>query len=151
MHPGQVVFIAEVFFWCGLIVAAPVMTIWACFRSSKRPAVAVSALCLWCTLAGAALMGAIWGWMASENQQLLHRKLARLPEAAKPADVNLEPMKAIVVFVLLDRLGLRLGYLTVLLPLLASALIVRKTLGNRPADKQKPSDPESELFTPYGP
>ena len=151
MHPGQVVFIAEVFFWCGLIVAAPLMTIWACFRSSKRPAVAVTALCLWCVLAGAALMGAIWGWMATENQQFLLTKLARLPATAKPADANLEPMKAVAFFVLLDRLGLRLAYLTLLLPLLASALIVRKTLGKGPADKRKPSDPESELFTPYGP
>jgi len=55
------------------------------------------------------------------------------------------------VFVLLDGLGWRLGYLTVLLPLLAVALIVRKTLSEGRAEKRKPPDPKSELFTPYGP
>jgi hypothetical protein len=39
----------------------------------------------------------------------------------------------------------------VLLPLLASALILRKALGENPAEKRKTFDPESELFTPYGP
>jgi len=88
--------------------------------------------------------------MANENQHFLLTKLAKLPAAAKPADANLEPMKAIAFFVLLDKLGLRLAYLTLLLPLLASVLIVRKTLRELPADKPKPSAPESELFTPYG-
>jgi len=151
MHPGEVVFSAEVLFWCGLVVAAPLITVWACFRWSNRRAVAVTALCLWCVLAGGALMGAIWGWMATENQQFQLRKIARLPDGAKATDVNLEPMKAIVFFVLLDRLGWRLGYVTVLLPLLAAALIVRKTLSESTAANRKPSDPESELFTPYGP
>ena len=96
-------------------------------------------------------MGSIWGWMATENQQFQFRKIARLPEGARPADVDLEPMKAIVFFVQLDRLGRRLGYLTVLVPLLAAALIVRKTLGEKTAEPRKPYDPESELFTPYGP
>jgi hypothetical protein len=151
MHPGEAVFIAEVLFWCGLVVAAPLITVWAFFRSSYRRAVALTALCLWCVLAGAALMGSIWGWMVTENQQFLLRKIASLPDGAKPADVNLEPMKAIVFFVLLDKLGRRLGYLTVLLPLLAAALIVRKSLSESTAEKRKPHDPESELFTPYGP
>jgi hypothetical protein len=151
MHPGEVVFITEFFFWCGLVVAAPLITVWAFFRSSYRRAAAVTALCLWCVLAGGALMGSIWGWMATENQQFQLRKIASLPDAAKPADVNLEPMKAIVFFVELDRLGRRLGYLTVLLPLLAVALIVRKTLRESTVEKRKPSEPASELFTPYGP
>jgi hypothetical protein len=151
MHPGEAVFITEVLFWCGLVLAAPLITVWAFFRSSHRRAVAVTALCLWCVVAGAALMGSIWGWMATENQQFLLRKIARLPEGAKPADVDLEPMKAIEFFVLLDKLGRRLGYLTVLLPLFAAAVIVRKTLSESPAQKPKPRDPESELFSPYGP
>ena len=48
-------------------------------------------------------------------------------------------------------LGRHLGYLPVLLPLLAAALIVRKAFSDNPAEKRKPYDPESELFTPYGP
>lgn len=96
-------------------------------------------------------MGSLWGWMATENQQFQLRKMARLPDGARPADVNLEPMKAIIFFVELDRLGRRLGYSTVLLPLLVAALIVRKTLGEGTADRREPDDPESELFTPYGP
>jgi hypothetical protein len=151
MHPGELVFISEVIFWCGLVLAAPLITVWAFFRSSYRRAVAVIALCLWCVLAGAALMGSIWGWMVTENQQFLLRKIARLPDGSKPADLDLEPMKAIVFFVLLDKLGRRLGYLTVLFPLVATAVIVRKTLSVTPAEKPKPRDPESELFSPYGP
>jgi hypothetical protein len=79
MHPGEVVFITEFFFWCGLVVAAPLITVCAFFRSSYRRAVAVTALCLWCVLAGGALMGSIWGWMATENQQFQLRKIGLAP------------------------------------------------------------------------
>jgi hypothetical protein len=142
MHPGEVVFVIEFFFWCGLVVATPLLTVWAFFRSSNQRVVAVTALCLWCALAGGALMGAIWGWMATENQQYQLRKIASLPDGAKPADVNLAPMKAIVFFVELDKLGRLLGYLTVLLPLLAAALIVRRTLSESTPEKQKPRGPD---------
>ena len=151
MHPGELLFIAEFVFWCGLVVAAPLVTACAFFRSSYRRAVAVTALCLWCMLAGGALMGSIWGWMTTANQQFQLGKIARLPAGAKPADVNLEPMKAIVFFVQLDKLGRRLGYLTVLLPLLTATLIVRKALGEEAAERPKTPDPGTELFTPYGP
>jgi hypothetical protein len=151
MHPGETVFMTEFVFWCGLVVAAPLMTVWALFRSSYRRAVAVTALCLWCALAGGALMGSLWGWMTTENQQFQLRKIKHLPDGAKPSDANLEPMKALIFFVQLDRLGRRLGYVTVLLPLLAAALIVRNALNESGAEKRKPRDPESELFSPYGP
>ena len=147
MHPGEAIFMAEFFLWCGLVVAAPLMTVWALFRSPYRRAVAVTALGLWCTLAGGALKGSMWSWMATENQRFQLRKIAALPDGAKPADVNLAPMKAIVFFVELDKLGRRLGYLTLLLPLLAVALVVRKTLGESPAEKRKSYGLESELFT----
>jgi hypothetical protein len=87
-------------------------------------------------------MGAIWGWMATENQQFQLRKIASLPDGAKPADVNLAPMKAIVFFVELDKLGRRLGYITVLLPLFAAAPIVRRTLNESRPEKQKPLGPD---------
>lgn len=141
MHPGEGVFIIECFVWCGLVMAAPLLTVWALFRSSNRRVVAVTALCLWCVLAGGTLMGAIWGWMVTENQQFQLRKIASQPDGAKPADVNLAPMKAIVFFVELDKLGRRLGYLTVLLPLLAAALIVRRTLSETTPEKQKQFGP----------
>jgi hypothetical protein len=128
VHPGETVFITEFFLWCGLVVAAPLLTLWVCFRTSRQRAVAVTALCLWCILAGGTLKGALWGWMASENQQFQLRKIARLPAGAKPTDVNLEPMKAIIFFVELDRLGRRLCYLPVLLPLMLTTVIVRKAL-----------------------
>jgi hypothetical protein len=150
MHPGESVFMAEFYFWCGLVVAAPLMTVWALFRSSYRRAVAVIALGLWCVLAGGALTGSMWGWMATENQQFLARKIAGLPEGAKAADVDLAPMKAIVFFVYLDQFGRRLGYLTVLLSLLVAALIVRKALRESPAEKPKPYAPEGEFFAPDG-
>ena len=151
MQAGQVLFMTQFLFWCGVAVAAPLLTIWAFYRSSKRRAVAVTALCLWCVLAGGALMGAMWSWMATENQHLQFRKIARMPEGAKPADVDLEPMKAIEFFVAFDRLGQHLGYMTVIAPLLAAAAIAKKALGERIVEKQEPRKPESELFTPYGP
>ena len=142
MHPGEVVFMIEFFFWCGLVLAAPLLTVWAFFRASNRRVVVVTALCLWCVLAGGTLMGAIWGWMATENQQYQLRKIASLPDGARPTDVNLGPMKAIVFFVELDKLGRRLGYLTVLLPLLATALIMRRTLSESTPEKQKQFGPD---------
>jgi hypothetical protein len=151
MHPGQELFMTELLLWCALAVVAPLITVWACFRSSHRRVVAVTALCLWCVLAGGTLIGSIWGWMTIENQRFQLTKIAHLPDGAKPSDMDLEPMKAVVFFVQLDGLGRRLGYLTVLLPLLASALIVRKVFNESTAEKKKPHDPESELFTPYGP
>jgi hypothetical protein len=96
------------------------------------------------------LMGAMWSWMATENQEFQLRKIARLPEGAKPADVDLEPMKALEFFVLFDGLGRRLCYLTVIGPLVAAAVIVRKALGESTREQQRPPDPESELFTPEG-
>jgi hypothetical protein len=148
MHPGESVFMAEFVLWCSLVVVAPLLTLWALFRSSHQRAVAVIALCLWCALAGGALKGSMWSWMATENQRFQLRKIAALPSGAKPADVNLAPMKAIEFFVALDKLGRRLGYVTVLLPLAASALILRKVLGSDHADKRKPSGPDSEFFAP---
>lgn len=151
MFPGQTLFITELFLWCGLVVAAPLVTVWALFRSRFRRMAAVTALGLWCVLAGGALMGSIWGWMAAADRQVQLMKIASLPEGAKPADVNLQPMGAVLFFVELDRFGRRLAYATVLLPLVASVFIARKALGEEPAAKRKPYDPESELFTPYGP
>ena len=151
MHPGELLFSIELLFWCGLVLAAPLLTLLALFRLWNRRAIAVTALCLWCVLAGAALMGAMWSWMATENQNLQHRKIARMPITAKAGDVNLEPMKAIVFFVQLDGLGKRLGYATVLLPLIAAVLILKKSLGDSSAEKPKKIDPDNELFTPYGP
>ena len=151
MLPGQDVFLAEFFLWCGLVLAAPVMTVWALFRSRYRRMVAVAALCLWCAIAGGALMGAMWGWMATADQQVQRRRIASLPDGAKAADVTLRPMGSVLFFVELDKLGRRLGYLPVLLPLLAAALIVRKAFSDNPVEKRKPYDPESEIFTPYGP
>ena len=92
MFPGQNVFLAEFFLWCGLVLAAPVMTVWALFRSRYRRMVAVAALCLWCAIAGGALMGAMWGWMANADQQVQLRRIASLPDGAKAADVTLRPM-----------------------------------------------------------
>jgi len=89
--------------------------------------------------------------MATENQNLQFRKIARLPDTAKPADIDLTPMKAIVFFVLLDRLGRRLAYSTVLFPLIATALIVKKVFRETTPEMPKKMDPENELFTPYGP
>lgn len=151
MFPSQTFFITEFFFWCGLVLAAPLMTVWALFRSRYRRMAAVTALCLWCVLAGGALMGSMWGWMATADRQVQLKKIASLPDGARAADVNLQHMGSVLFFIELDKLGRRLGYATVLLPLLASALIVRKALGEDSPPKRKPYDPEGELFTPYGP
>jgi hypothetical protein len=42
-------------------------------------------------------------------------------------------------------------YVTVIVPLIAAALIVRKALGESTDERPQRRDPESELFTPYGP
>jgi hypothetical protein len=149
MPAGGAVFLAEFALWCGLVLAAPVMTAWALIRSSKQRTVAVIALCVWCTLAGATLMGAMWGWMATENERFQLRKIAALPPGAKPADVDLGPMGSVLFFTELDRFGRRLSYLLVLLPLVATALIVRKTLVASPSEKQSSHGLESEVFTPH--
>ena len=104
MFPGQNVFLAEFFLWCGLVLAAPVMTVSALFRSRYRRMVAVAALCLWCAIAGGALMGAMWGWMANADQQVQLRRIASLPDGAKAADVTLRPMGSVLFFVELDKL-----------------------------------------------
>jgi hypothetical protein len=114
-------------------------------------AVAIIALGLWSALAGGTLMGAMWGWMATADQQVQLKKLASLPRGAKPADVDLKPIVAVLFFVKLDQFGRHLGYLTILIPLVATDLIVRKALAEGSAEKPKPPDPESELFTPHGP
>jgi hypothetical protein len=150
MLPAQDIFLAEFFILCGAAPVAPSMTVWALFRSRYRRMAAVTALCLWCVLAGAALMGSMWGWMAETDRQVQLRKIASLPRGARSADVRLDPMGSVLFLVALDRLGRRLWYLPVLLPLWASARIARKALGEHPAEKQKPFDPEGEIFSPYG-
>jgi hypothetical protein len=151
MHPGEFMFLVGLFIWLGLVIIAPLLTLWALFPTSRRRGIAVIALCLWSALAGAALMGAIWGWIATENRQYQLRKIAQMPEGAKPTEVDLEPMNAITFFVQLDRLGRRVGYLTVLVPLVGTAVLVRRTRGGSSPEKPSPKTPESELFSPYGP
>src|SRR5690349_15515002 len=105
MHPGELAFLVEFFLWLSLAVAAALLTVAACFRSSRRRAVAVIALYLWSAVAGAMLMGSMWAWMATEDRSFQQRKIAGLPAEAKPSDVNIEPMQAMKFFVKLDRLG----------------------------------------------
>jgi hypothetical protein len=151
MSPDAALFFVEFVFWCGLVLAAPVMTAWAFLRTTRRHVPATVALCLWCAVAGGVLMGSMWSWMHTENRQFQLRKIQALPKTAVPADVNLRPMEAIIFFVGMDGVAKRLAYLTAIVPLVGTAILVRKNLSEKSPPNLKSVDPDDDLFTPYSP
>lgn len=133
MKPVEIFIIVPTFVWFALTLAALISLIWAmCTRG--RGVASVTALCLWCALAGGTLMSSLWSTMTVENTAYQYRQIARMPPGARASDVRFEQMKALTFFVMLDRLGRRLGYFTIIIPLLAVITIV----------KANPSAPTSE-------
>ena len=127
---------------------ALVVTLWALVDPRRRSAASLVALCFWSALAGGALQGALWASITTENSKFQQRKIAALPQGATAADVDLQPMQALRFFVSLDRFGRRLGYITVIHPLLLSIRLVSYTRERPGLAKQKLSvSEEEERFT----
>jgi hypothetical protein len=135
------------FLWLGLVVCALVCTVWALLAGARKKAAATAALCLWCTIAGGTLTSAIWSWMTEANMRFQYTKIAHLPPQSTPKDVDLDPIKMLLWFVQLDAFGRRVRYLTVILPLVGTLMILRSAYHSPRSTTMKP-DSSDELFHP---
>lgn len=148
MKAGELAILIPLLLWLLLLVLALIFTLLAFVGARRRKNTATVALCLWCALAGASLQSALWASITTENLRFQHRKIARLPQGARASDVNLEPMAALKFLVSLDKLGRRLGYVTIILPLILSIRLVTyaRARTERPQDGP-PAKEEEERFT----
>jgi hypothetical protein len=140
--------LAALVLWCALVIGALVCSLWALVATASKKVAATVALCLWCTIAGGTLTSALWSWMTTANLQFQYTKIARMPPGSKPDDVNLQSMQMLTFFVKLDELGRRIGYLTIIIPLVGAIVLLRSACNPGMSTEKVQHTPNDEFFHP---
>lgn len=116
----------------------------AAFLPTQRRALLTVSLCLWCLLAGFTLSSALWSFMVDTNHRYVRTQLEQMPPDALARDFKPHTMAMLLFFVLLDGLGRKLCYATVVIPLALIIVAWRKAHSAKPVPGV--SDADTDLY-----